>query len=162
MKSSLPLLSAIVRFGHPRAAVRSMLLVVAAAGPVGCSREVRVEAKLDPAHESLMKIGSAYIQFNTKNKRPPKSVEEIKPFLKASGGIDELLCSPRDGERFVICWGVDLLIPPKWAKSTPILAYEKRGAEGTRYILTTLRSVQQMSDEQFQQASFPPGHQRPR
>ena len=148
--------------GHALGTVRSILLLVAVAGPVGCSKEVRVEVKLEPAHENLMKIGSAYIQFNAKNKRPPKSVEEIKPLLKEFGSIDRLLRSPRDGEPYVICWGVDLLVPAKWARSTPILAYEKRGAEGTRYVLTTLRSVQQMSDEQFEQASFPPGHQRPR
>jgi hypothetical protein len=151
-----------MRLGHLLGAVPSILLLAAVAGAVGCAKEVRVEAKLDPAHENLMRIGSAYIQFNTKNQRPPKSVEEIKPFLKESGSIDELLRSPRDGHPFVICWGVDLLVPPRWAKSTPILAYEKRGAEGTRYVLTTLRSVEQMSDEQFQQASFPAGHQRPR
>jgi hypothetical protein len=148
-------------FAHPLGGVRSILLLVAVTGPIGCSKEVRVETKLDPAHENLMRIGSAYVQFNTKNKRPPKSVEDIKPFLKEFGNIDDLLRSPRDGQPFVICWGVDLLVAPKWAKSTPILAYEKRGAEGTRYILTTLRSVEQMSDEQFQQASFPPGHPRP-
>jgi hypothetical protein len=147
---------------HPLSAARSVLLLAAIAGPFGCSNEVRVEAKLEPAHENLMKIGSAYVRFNTKAKRPPKSVEEIRPFLKESGNTEELLRSPRDGEPYVICWGVNLLAPPKWAKSTPILAYEKRGAEGTRYILTTLQSVQQMSEEQFQEASFPPGHQRPR
>ena len=147
---------------HPLAVVRNTVLLLAVAGPAACSKEVRVEAKLDPAHEHLMRIGSAYIQFNTNNHRPPQSVGDLKPFLKEFGSIEELLRSPRDGQPFVICWGVDLLVPPTWAKSTPILAYEKRGAEGERYILTTLRSVEQLSEEQFQQASFPPGQPRPR
>jgi hypothetical protein len=141
--------------------VRFGLMLAAVATFVGCSKEVRVEAKLDATHERLMRIGSAYVQFNTKNKRPPKSAEDIKPLLRAYGNFEELLRSPRDGEPYVICWGVDLLVPPKWAKTTPVLACEQRGAQGKRYVLTTLRSVEQLSDEQFNQASFPPGHQRP-
>ena len=38
---------------HPLGGVRSILLLVAVAGPIGCSKEVRVDAKLEPAHENL-------------------------------------------------------------------------------------------------------------
>ena len=66
--------------------------------------------------------------------------------------------SPRDGQPFVVCWGLDLTKPPSWAKSTPVLGYEKQGAGGSRYVLTAIRSVELMSDKEFHEASFPPGH----
>ena len=90
--------------------------------------------------------------------RPPQSAEELKPALGKLGNPDDLLRSSRDGQPFVVCWGVDLLVPPTWAKATPVLAYEKRGVDGRRYVLTTRRRVELMPDQEFRKASFPPGH----
>ena len=63
-----------------------------------------------------------------------------------------------DGQPLVVCWGVDLSKRPAWAKTTPVLAYEKQGADGNRYVLTVVRSVELLSDKDFRTASFPPGH----
>jgi hypothetical protein len=109
-----------------------------------------------------MTIARAYSQYNSKYEKPPTGIGQLQPFLKEVGNPEELFRSPKDGQPYVICWGVDLLAPPNWAKSTPILAYEKYGANGHRYVLTTMRSVLLMSDTEFRQASFPPGHQPPR
>jgi hypothetical protein len=148
--------------GRPLASVRTLLPLAACAAVAGCpSSPVVVNAPLDRSHENLMHIGTAYDRFTTRHAQAPTGVEQLRPFLKELGDPDELLRSPRDGEPYAICWGVDLRVRPKWATSTPVLAYEKRGADGKRYVLTTLRSVSLMTDQEFKQASFPPGHLPP-
>ena len=64
----------------------------------------------------------------------------------------------RDGQPLVVCWDVDLSKARTWAKTTPVLAYEKQGADGNRYVLTMVRSVELLSDKDFREASFPLGH----
>ncbi len=143
-------------------AVEHMALV-ALAGAIGCTpSEVVVRAKLEPAHENLMHVGTAYYRFNTQYRKPPTGSADLKPLLKEFGNPDDLLRSPRDGEPYVICWGVNLLVPQPWVQSTGVLAYERRGAEGKRYVLTTVQSVVLMTEEEWRRADFPPGHQPPR
>jgi hypothetical protein len=124
---------------------------------VGCAQKAQ---PLDRSHEHLRKIGAAYMRHNLEKKAPPKNLDDLKQFLAEDGDPAEILRSPDDGEQYVICWNVPLLERLSWAKGTPVLAYEKRGSDGHRYVLTTLRSVELMSDDDFQQASFPPGHKQ--
>jgi hypothetical protein len=127
----------------------------------GCSSgKVEVQAPLDDSQKNLVAIGRAYDRYLSESKKPPTNAEQLKSYLKQDGNPDELLRSPRDGEPYVICWGVDLNSPPSWAKSIPVIAYEKRGKDGKRWVLTTMRVAQPLSEEEFQNASFPPGHTR--
>jgi hypothetical protein len=127
----------------------------------GCSSgSVVVSKPLEPVHERLVQIGAAYTRYNTQYERPPTQADQLTPFLKEYGDPDQILRSPRDNEPFVVCWGLDVLTP-KMTKAVPVLAYERQGAGGRRYVLTTLRSVYPMTDEEFRQASFPPGHRPP-
>ena len=49
--------------------------------------------------------------------------------------------------------------PASGAKSMPVVAYEKQGVNGRRYVLTApFRKVEVLSDQEFRQASFPPGY----
>src|SRR5262245_27453009 len=129
---------------------------------IGCTpNEVVVRTTLDPTHENLMHIGVSYARYQSDFGRPPTRLDHLQPFLKEFGVPEQIVRSPRDGEPIVICWGVDRSVPPSWAKSTPVLAYEKLGSEGNRYVLTTLGSVSLMNDVEFRQASFPPGHRPP-
>ncbi len=105
-----------------------------------------------------MKIGMAYARFSASQKRPPKTWADLGTFLPESERTETPWCSARDGQPLIICWGVDVSKHPAWAKTTPVLAYEKQGAEGTRYVLTVIRSVELLSDKEFREASFPPGH----
>jgi len=137
------------------------LLVLSCLAFHGCSNSstpLIVETPLDPTHEKLLRIGMAYTRFSTSQKRPPKEWSDLKPILAETENADEPWRSARDGQPLVICWGVDLGKWKSWAKSTPVLAYEKQGVDGNRYVLTTLRSVELLSDSDFHAASFPPGH----
>jgi hypothetical protein len=127
----------------------------------GCSSSspTTVLARLDPTQEKLIKIKLAYSHFLSEKGTPPRSAEDLRPLL-ASGGDnpDDILRSSRDAQPFVICWGVDINAKLPWAKTVPVLAYEKEGVGGSRYVLTAVRSIGLMSEQEFREASFPPGH----
>ena len=129
------------------------------AGGCSSSTPLQVGSPPDPTAEKLEKVIAAYGRYCVAEQRPPESAEELKPTLAKLGNPDDLLRSSRDGQPFVVCWGVDLLALPSWAKSkTSVLAYEKQGVDGQRYVLTAQRRVRLMPDGDFRQASFPPGH----
>lgn len=74
-----------------------------------------------------------------------------------------MLRSANDGEPFVILWGVDCnKLSSERKDPFTVAAYEKRGANGTRYVLRFPLSVVAMTDAEFQRAVFPPGHEPPR
>jgi len=142
----------------------AMVLASLAISLGGCFLQSQntAERPIDATQERLLQISQAYRQFNTQTNRPPKSAVELQPIFKRLGAGQDVLISPRDNESFEIFWGVNLSVPPSWAKSRPILAHEKHGKDGSRYVLTTLRRVELLTDEQFAASSFPPGHEPPK
>src|SRR5437879_4324699 len=82
----------------------------------------------------LFAITRAYFEALRANERGPANKEELLPFLKnwkdrEQAGTEQDLRSERDGQEFVIHWGVDLrhedlrIDPAKMV----VLAYEKTG-----------------------------------
>jgi len=139
----------------------AVLLLVSCIATHGCSASstpIYVDKPLDATHEKLMKIGAAYTRFSASHKRPPQAWTDLRPILAETENADAPWCSARDGQPLVVCWGVDLSQARTWAKTTPVPAYEKLGADGNRYVLTAVRSVELLSDKDFREASFPPGH----
>jgi hypothetical protein len=140
----------------------AVMAALACCGVVGCSSSSTVvQGKPVPLTQAnLITIGVAYVRYTTEKKHPPKGPEDLKPLLKESGDPEKILRSDRDNQPLVICWGVDTRVPPAWAKSTPVLAYEKQGLKGSRYVLSLFSGpvVTLMSDDQFRKASFPPGY----
>lgn len=120
----------------------------------GCSKPVLAE---DRAAANLRKIGQAYELAADLRNRPPRTVEEVRRMFKELGETrapDELLRSPRDGQPYVIVFGAAFDVDDR----DTLLAYEKNGAEGARYVLTLGREVKLMKDEEFARASFAKGH----
>ena len=70
------------------------------------------------------------------------------------GKPDEVLTSSRDGQPYVIILGADLGA----TRSGEVLAYEKKGAGGKRYVLSMDFNVGQISDADFAKATFAMGH----
>ena len=139
-------------FGWFYLLIGSTLLMTA-----GCSNEpIVVEAELPEAQARLMEIKFAYTRFQEEYRRPPRNEEELMRTLESENPKETLL-SPRDGEPFVICYGVNVFGSLDWAKSTPVLAYEPKG-DGTRWVLSIPGAVYELDEEEFQKASFPPGH----
>jgi hypothetical protein len=77
----------------------------------------------------------AYQDANTELGRPPKNADELKRFLKQFGDPDALLISPNDGEPYVVIWGANPVGgPTDYEGMFPILAYERKGADGMRAV----------------------------
>jgi hypothetical protein len=130
---------------------------------------------IDPSERNLRAIYWAYKQAEMKAERPPKSMAEIEPYFAESEDIASCLISPNDKQRYVIVWGTSAKIGPTTvgvtpanspAKSVgspnipqfPIIAYEKTGSDGKRYVIDILGLVSHLSDDEFRLARFPSGH----
>jgi hypothetical protein len=135
-----------------------VLVVACATMFVGCRSGSTQVKEVDPIITQLNSIGQAYIKATEKLGRPPKNADEIKPALQEVGDPDKILHSVIDGEEFVIVWGVDPRRTPPKDGALPVLAYEKRGVGGKRYVLQMPTRVIAMTDDELNKAYFPGGH----
>jgi hypothetical protein len=126
----------------------------------GCTAR-KVDYPLEPAEDRLYKLGKAYLQAGYRLGRPPQGAEDLKPNLE--GDTPEgVLRSPRDGEPFIVLWGIDYnALAPQPRDPFTVAAYEKTGVDGKRYVLRFPLAVALLSDEDLRKAVFPPGHGPP-
>jgi hypothetical protein len=123
----------------------------------GCTKPVSRE---DEQTNDLNNIARAYGIIVNDSHRPPRGVEELKTLLSGLHKADmvpdpeEIFVSSRDGQPYVIIYGANL----GTVSSPEILAYEKKGADGKRYVLLMSRDVRQLTDQEFKQARFANGH----
>jgi hypothetical protein len=66
---------------------------------------------------------------------------------------EEALVSPRDNQPIVIIMGAN-----DNDGASSILAYEKTGAEGTRWVVTMGGEAKKLPNEEFSKATFAKGH----
>ena len=143
----------------PRLAIAALGCLLSLSFLIGCSSNG--PPKEDDATKDLGHIARVYALIVQGRRRPPSKLEEISTGLAELHSIEqnpppaEVLTSSRDGQPYVIIMGADL---GGQANPSDVLAYEKVGAEGKRYVLLMSRDVQQMTDEEFSQASFARGH----
>jgi hypothetical protein len=138
--------------------VAGLWLSLAVAGCSGAGGPGNV----DVARQNLQKIGTAYARATTTLNRPPKDVNDLVASLKEQGDTPEILRSPNDGEDYVILWGYDFRHPtPTPGGAQVVLAYEKSGKGGRRYVLQLPSQVTVMTSDELQKAPFPPGHRPP-
>jgi hypothetical protein len=127
----------------------------------GCFASKPPKYQPTKAEENLLRLGAAYRDASQRLQRGPSSLEELKPFLKKHGDPDEILKSPNDGEAFGIVWG---LIPQHYKPGTKVftvLAYERKGVAGKRYVLDPMLKVKIMNEKAFAHVEFPADHHRP-
>lgn len=74
------------------------------------------------------------------------SPEEFKGFGVAS--VDEMLVSKRDGQPYTILYGPPTG-PPLGPGGTPIIAYEKQGVGGKRFVASSIGGVTEVDDAEF-------------
>jgi hypothetical protein len=139
--------------------LKRLLLLVGIMGLAGCGQGGGRER--NPTEERLYKIGKAYVKSCHALSRGPVSFGEIKNSIEGEVPED-LLDSPNDGKPFVILWGVDVT-QLRFSRENPfyVLAYEKTGADGVRYVLRYPIGLARLTDEELQKAAFPPGHKSP-
>jgi hypothetical protein len=103
--------------------------------------------------DHLGTLFAAYADARAKLGRPPASLEELKPHLATYGASEEILTSPRDGQPYIIVWGVDLNDPTNM-NPPAALAYEQLGVDGQRVVLTVM-GVARMTDDEFRRLKLP-------
>jgi hypothetical protein len=132
-------------------------------GGSGCGGSSKGKA-LDPTKAQLQAIGRAYAaaQFDVLD-RPPKNKEELIKGLKdmpeETSDPEDRFRSTRDNQEFVIFWDVDLRsIDSRKQRTWPVLAYERQGKDGKRFVLQGKDYVRELPDDEIESLPFPPGH----
>jgi hypothetical protein len=111
------------------------------------------ERVLTPTEVRLMKVAALYREYNAATQRPPADIDELKNWVKRLDKrrlnfldvdeVDSLFVSERDQQPFV-------LDPPP-PSIGPILAHEKTGTGGKRFVVSSTGNVTEVDEENFKQ-----------
>lgn len=105
----------------------------------------------------FQKIGAAYNRAYQTNRKPPASLDDLKPFLKQEPGGPDPLVSPNDRKPVVIVPGVVMDAPPEQGVRS-IVAYEQTGVNGKRMMVDVRGMVHTVTDQEFAEIKFAGGH----
>jgi hypothetical protein len=135
----------------------SVITALAMLGLVGCGQRVIERETSDHGGDQLVTLSRMYTAAQRSLGRPPRGIDDLKTVAKEFGDLERLLTSPNDGQPYAIVWGVDLGNAPN---PTMVVAHEKLGVGGVRYVMTPT-GVMKLTDQEFDRASFPPGYKPP-
>jgi hypothetical protein len=138
--------------------VVALVLGITSLTLAGCSKPPKEE---ESAVKNLRKIVQAFSVAEYKVHRAPRDEAELKRFLGetgVTGDLDQVLISPRDNQPYAIGYGARL--EPEGMKT--ILAHEKDGVEGARWVLMLSGDVKLLPDEEFARAEFARGLKDPK
>jgi hypothetical protein len=134
-----------------------VLLLLSIFGFIGCGGEKIEPLTTDPTVIALDKIGSAYIRGTP----PPKTKADLLAIFKLSSFPKDLLISPSDGQEFIIVYDVELKGLKVSGAQLPVVAFEKSGKDGKRYVLRGMNTIVQLTDDQLKSSVFPAGYNFP-
>jgi hypothetical protein len=113
----------------------------------------------EPVKANLRTIHKAYWMIAGYHNRPPKDAVELNTSLtdlhalEMGGPPAEVLVSPRDNEPFVI-----VMTARPTEDSGAILAYEKKGTDNTRWVVTMGGDIKDIPSAEFAKQTFAGGH----
>jgi hypothetical protein len=121
----------------------------------GCGRSI--EPQVPPAGLSrIQKLATVCREYAVNQKKQPSTVEELKAWAKKQPksqltwlgieDVDQAFVSPRDQQPYVLVRGAGQKMGPLM-----VLAYEKTGENGKRYVVTTTGSVLELEEKPFQE-----------
>jgi hypothetical protein len=138
---------------------RSVSLVIAALGiaaAIGCQSGTEIPPPTDPS--MLRGIIRIYAIATRDLGRPPQNIEELKAiYAQVDSDPSKYVRSNRDGEEFVVVWGLVLENSP----ADMVVAYERKGADGKRMVVTVDGMVREVSADEFAKLKFPKNHKPP-
>lgn len=137
----------------------ALLLGLAALAAAGCgSPEVKpLDDETMAAVKHIQKVGVAYNRAAQAKRKPPASVNDLKPYLKREPGAPDPLVSLADGKSIVVVPGVSGdTAPEPGARS--IVAYEQTGVNGKRMMVDVRGMVHTVTDAEFAEIKFAGGH----
>ena len=137
-----------------RFAVLFLSWVVAAGCQHPTSREV------PPAESNVKNIAIFYGRYLAQNRgRTPPDKEALKKFIASHPAtelaalkitdVEQLFVSPRDNQPYVVRYGAKL--PPPGPSGSPVIAYEKDGDGGRRFVAFANAGVEELDDARFRQ-----------
>ncbi len=124
---------------------------------LGCSgRGDNIERE----NSTLKPLVIAYGQYIASHRgTPPANEEEFRAHLNASWdqikefqqvkSVDELFISNRDKQPYVVLYGV--VTGPPGPGGQPVIAYEKVGVGGKRFIASSLGAVDEVDEAKFKE-----------
>jgi hypothetical protein len=140
-----------------RVGVAYLLLLITLAG---CSGPQNASKPLEES--SIKPLAMYYGRSRSQNMgQPPADEQAFRKYLATMsaedlkkdfnvGSIDELFISKRDNQPYVIMYGTNNN-PPTGPGSQPVVAYEKTGVGGKRYVATELGGVEEVDEARFKQ-----------
>jgi len=126
---------------------------------VGCSKPQDLTKDTQESHMKPLAI--LYGRYIGQHQgRPPRDKAAFKSFIESQGkeylehlgvkNADDLFISERDGEPYVVHYGkLDLRSQRLGGFVT---MYEKKGADGLRFVASELGTIEKLTDEEFAQA----------
>jgi hypothetical protein len=132
-----------------------MMIGLTAAFISGCEQQATsVMEEVPPEQGHIYAVGMSYLTYQNKNEdKTPKSIDDLKPFLKQFGDPDKLLISPRDNKPYVILFNL-----PSSLQGQYVIAYEQEGKDGKRFMVQTDGRFWEVTPEELKKLRFPPGY----
>jgi hypothetical protein len=142
-----------IPFGLISAIILILLGAVAGCGNQGRSNKAEEESTLKP----LAKVYGDFV--NQHQGKPPQGETEFKAFLKEARNadmlksqfqitdIDKLFISSRDNKPYVVYYGT--LSQSHGPGGAPVIAYEKEGVKGKRFVASALGAVVELDENAF-------------
>lgn len=124
----------------------------------GCQRQTGRE--LEPVEANVKNIAIFYGRYTSQNRgRTPPDKEALKKFIASHPAaelaalkitdVEQLFVSPRDKQPYVVCYGAKL--PPPGPSGSPVVAHEKDGVEGRRFVAFSNGGVDELDDARFRE-----------
>ena len=140
----------------PRAPVLLLAALGVAAG--GCGPKVTPVEREPEGREEMRRLVSLYSTYRSTNNGPPANADQLKAWAKKQGGaklkemaetddLDKIFVSPRDHQPFVV-------LPMNTATARGpmiVIAYEKQGLNGQRYVASAQGSIFEADDARFRE-----------
>ena len=150
------------QWGSASACFRREILGLVCLAVLGCHSETAVLTgqRQNSAEDRLVSIAAVYAQCLAQGKLP-ETPDDLKAFAKDDASFQEMMRSPNDNEEFVVMWKTNFHQLPPSGSNLPVLAYERKGNAGKRYVIKYPTQVQLLTNEEFRKCQFPPGHTPP-
>ena len=124
----------------------------------GC--QSKAPGELEPVEANVKNIAIFYGRFVSQNRgRTPPNEESLKKFIASHPAtelaalkitdVGQLFVSPRDKQPYVVRYGA--VLPPPSPTGSPVVAYEKEGVGGRRFVAFANAGVEELDADRFRQ-----------
>ena len=119
----------------------------------------------EPEKTSLSALAKMYSQFQAHHRgQLPPNEQELKQFISDTGAAlldelgyssaDDLFVSDRDGQPYVVLYGNSVIMSDE-LPGGGLIAYEKDGVDGVRFVAYRVGLVEEMAADRFAQFVTP-------